>query len=692
MGAETLQSTLIWVQAHPLAAGFAVFAAAAAESLFLFGLLVPGALFMFIAGALVGAGALPLLPILGIAFAGAVVGDSASYALGYAYRGNLHRIRLLNRAPRLLARGEEFLRRHGGKSIILGRFIGPFRPIIPTITGAAGMPPLRFLSIDIIAALGWAPCYILPGVLFGASLDLAAQVAGRLALLLLVVFGAVWLLVWASRWMLIGGAAWSRGHTERLLNWSRQHRRLGMLGPALADPRQPETPVLALVAGLLLFITWCAYSLVWGWHTPSFPQASDALIYHLGQSLHTPLADFLVLVIAQLGAPAIYLPLATAIGVALFVLTGKRAAMHWLAAIAFTAILVLGLRWLMTIPTPNAYFQGVSPASGFAGGHILISGVIYGFLAVILATPHRPAMRQLYYSSFIALVGLIALARLYLGLDWLSDVLIGLSVAFLWIALLTLGYRRRRPRTVRPRPLFAMLVAALAAALVWQLLQQTGQPLAIEAPASSQARVVAHWYAREHTRLPSQINDMVGRRRQPLNLQFSGTLADLRADLLAAGWQAPVHASITRSLLWLAPEKPIAELPVLPKSHDGRNPDLSLIRPENAQTQWILRLWRSAFITAENNARLWLGQATKQRLQPRFGLLRMPADQPAYGAALEVLHHSLALQRNRIIRLPVATGQQDNWQGEILLWDNAKPVTGDRMSADSPRTHQPTRP
>lgn len=678
MGTEYLESILIWVQAHPLAAGFAIFAAAVAESLFIFGLLVPGALFMFIAGALVGAGALPLMPVMIIAVAGAIVGDSASFALGYAYRGNLHQMRLLQRAPRLLARGEDFLRRHGGKSIILGRFIGPLRPLLPTITGAAGMPPLRFLAIDIIAAIGWAPCYILPGVLFGASLDLAAQVAGRLALLLLLVAAAVWLLVWASRWLLVFGAAWSREYAERLLSWSRRHRRLGLLGLALADPRQPETPVLALVATLLLLLTWCAYSLVWGWGTPSFPQASDALVYHLAQSLHTPLSDFVALVIAQLGAPAIYLPLAAAIGMALFILTGKRAAMHWLAAISFAVILVLGLRWLMTIPTPKAYFDGVSPASGFAGGHILISGVIYGFLAVILATPQRPNWRQYYYSGFIALVVLIASARLYLGLDWLSDVIIGLGIAFLWITLLTLGYRRQRPRKVRPRPLFAMLVAALAAAVVWQLLQQSGQQIAVQTPESQQIQRVAQWYTQDYNVLPKHVNDMAGRQREPLNLQVNGQLEAIRADLIAAGWHPPVTASLARSLLWLAPDKPISQLPVLPRSHDGTNADLTLIHADsfaNPDQQWILRLWHSNFINGQNQSPLWLGQITQQRVRNRFGLLRLPNDQAEYSDALYALGRYLPAERIKIIRFPQISGAQATQPVKILLWDNTQPVS-----------------
>lgn len=680
MDTQWLQSTLVWVQAHPLAACWGIFAASVGESLFLFGLLVPGAFLMFIAGALVGAGALQLWPVLGVAVIGAIIGDSASFALGYTYRENLGQLKLLRRVPRLLARGESFFQRHGGKGLILGRFVGPLRPIMPTISGAAGMAPWRFACIDIVAAIGWAPCYILPGVVFGASLDLAAQVAGRLAILLLLVLATVWVLIWALRWSLAGAAAWSRSRAERFLKWSRRHRRLGLLGPALADPRQPETPVLAMAAVLLLLLTWLAYSLVWGFQPPHYPLRSDALIYHFGQNLHTPVSDFVAHVIALLGAPEIYLPLAAAIGAGLLLQSGRRAALHWLAAVCFALVLVLGLGWLMVIPTPNAYFHTPEAARGFAGGNILASGVIYGFFAVILAAPHAPNRRQLYYSAFTGLIALIALARLYLGLDWLSDLVIGLVVAFLWVALLALGYRRRS-RPVKRRPLLALLLAAVTAAVVWQALQKTDlntQNTTSEQPYTTH---LAHWYHGGYQQLATQIYDVVGRRRDPLNLQARGDLDHLRSTLTDAGWRAPQAAGLANSLLWLSAATPLSELPVLPRIHDGRNPVLTLIRPVDANHQWILRLWRSHYSSADDTP-LWLGQVEQQVVQQRLGLLRMPAEHRHYGLALAVLDSSLTGAKTKTVHLAPAA-EHANWLGEILLWDDAQASGDGRMSTDS---------
>ena len=120
MGHELFAALLAWVQAHPLAALALVFAVALGESLFLFGLLVPGALFMFAFGALIGANLLPLGATFAVAIIGTLVGDGTSFALGRRYRGRISSLPGFARAPTLVARGERFLADHGGKAIING--------------------------------------------------------------------------------------------------------------------------------------------------------------------------------------------------------------------------------------------------------------------------------------------------------------------------------------------------------------------------------------------------------------------------------------------------------------------------------------------------------------------------------------------------------------------------------------------
>lgn len=188
-----------WIVHHPHWAAAAVFIASLAESLVVVGLFIPGTLVMFGVGTLVAVGALELWPTLAWAAAGAIAGDGIGYWLGRRYRERLRCAWPLRRYPRLVAGGEAFFCRYGGMSVLLGRFIGPVRPMIPAVAGMLGMPPLRFFAANILSALAWAPAYVFPGVVFGVSLKLAGAVAGRLAAMLVALVLGVWLAVWATK-------------------------------------------------------------------------------------------------------------------------------------------------------------------------------------------------------------------------------------------------------------------------------------------------------------------------------------------------------------------------------------------------------------------------------------------------------------------------------------------------------------
>ena len=170
---------LAWISEHSAWAGFIVFSIALSESLAIVGLIMPGAMLMFGAGALIGANVLPLWPIMGMAALGAMVGDGLSYWLGRHYKVHLRSIWPFRAYPGLVNRGVDFFQRHGGKSVALGRFVGPLRPIIPAVAGMLEMSIPRYVSINVLASLAWAPAYLLPGVVFGTSLQLASGVAGR---------------------------------------------------------------------------------------------------------------------------------------------------------------------------------------------------------------------------------------------------------------------------------------------------------------------------------------------------------------------------------------------------------------------------------------------------------------------------------------------------------------------------------
>ena len=194
-----VDQVLQWTGSHAHLAGLVVLLVAFAESLAGVGLLVPGAVILFGVGALIAAGALPLWSTLIWAAAGAAAGDGLSYWLGRHYGDQVRQMWPFRAFPGWLDKAESFCHRHGGKSIVLGRFVGPLRPVVPVMVGMLGMTPGRFFAFMLPATVAWAPAYLLPGMAVGASLTLAGEVAARLAILLAALGAAAWLLFGTTR-------------------------------------------------------------------------------------------------------------------------------------------------------------------------------------------------------------------------------------------------------------------------------------------------------------------------------------------------------------------------------------------------------------------------------------------------------------------------------------------------------------
>lgn len=220
-----LQQSLEWITAHPHWALLLLFVISLADSIFILGMFVPAGVALFAAGALVALGAIDLWQAIVLATGGAVVGDALSFWLGRRYGERLFTARFLNLHPQVLDNGRRFFARYGVYSVILGRFLGPMRALLPALAGASSMRAVAFLPSDIFASTLWAYAFVLPGVVFGASLGLAAEVAGRLVVLILGLLVAVSLAIWIAVMI----ARLLQNHAEdwigRLLDWSRRDRK-----------------------------------------------------------------------------------------------------------------------------------------------------------------------------------------------------------------------------------------------------------------------------------------------------------------------------------------------------------------------------------------------------------------------------------------------------------------------------------
>ena len=128
---------------------------------------LPGDSLLFAAGTFAALGSLDLWLVIALLIVAAVVGDTLNYWIGSyigprAFSGNM---RFLKRE--YLERTHAFYEKHGGKTIILARFIPIIRTFAPFVAGVGAMSYPTFLTYNVVGAVLWVGLFVLGGYFFG---------------------------------------------------------------------------------------------------------------------------------------------------------------------------------------------------------------------------------------------------------------------------------------------------------------------------------------------------------------------------------------------------------------------------------------------------------------------------------------------------------------------------------------------
>ena len=129
---------------------------------------LPGDSLLFVAGALCGAGSMDIWVLNGTLIAAAVLGNSVNYSIG-RYLGpkvfHWENSRFFNKAA--LMKTHVFYERHGGKTLVITRFIPILRTFAPFVAGIGEMTYVRFQAYNIGGAVLWVGSLSVAGYLFG---------------------------------------------------------------------------------------------------------------------------------------------------------------------------------------------------------------------------------------------------------------------------------------------------------------------------------------------------------------------------------------------------------------------------------------------------------------------------------------------------------------------------------------------
>lgn len=137
---------------------------------------------------------------------GSIVGQAAAFLIGHSLGiALLHRYgRYIGLTPARLMLGQDLFRRHGGKVIVIGRFVAILRSVSGLLAGVSEMTCARFMVANIVGSVAWAGLYGLAGYTLGHTMK---EIAGPMS----VVLGAIGVAALVAAFLLV------RRHEQRLM-------------------------------------------------------------------------------------------------------------------------------------------------------------------------------------------------------------------------------------------------------------------------------------------------------------------------------------------------------------------------------------------------------------------------------------------------------------------------------------------
>ena len=408
------------------------------------GLVAPGETTVIVGGVIAGQGEISLIPLIGLVWACCVAGDTTSFFIGR----RLGRGFLLRHGPKIkiderrLEQVESYFQRHGGKTILVGRFIGLVRAVSPFVAGSSGLRYRRFIPFSIIGCGLWSSIFCVLGYLFYRSFDKVAAIAGKATLAFGITVGVIAGVVYT--WRKLRNEEGRRA----LVEWvERQERRpalrplFAVLRPAWRRAIHPAARFLAprihflrarltpgqlgleLTTSLAVSAVGLYFFVVYATILSSDPGPTpmDDELLDVTDDVRVGGTVDVAKALTDLGSLTIVAALVFSVGLWLIV---RRHATEVVALVVGTAILYAAVHLAKNgIDRPRPP-RPVVPAEGssFPSGHAAYSTVWVGAaMAVAWCTPSL-ARRALLIGVALAITVVAGLSRVYLRVHYWSDV------------------------------------------------------------------------------------------------------------------------------------------------------------------------------------------------------------------------------------------------------------------------------
>ncbi|CAM2896595.1 Legionella secretion system protein Y [Legionella steigerwaltii] len=608
---DYVQPLTDWLQHNPRWSLFITFLISLTESLAIVGSIVPGSVTMTAIGILAGSGIMRIDLTLLAAILGAVAGDSLSYILGYYYSDRLTEIWPFSKYPKWIEYGKDFFATHGGKSVLIGRFVGPLRSIIPVIAGILHMKQWRFFVANVLSAIGWSLLYVMPGVAIGAaSHELSAESATRLFVLILVCLAGLWFIgLFIKRLIrLLNSFLTSHLHVFwlKLKNTPLLAYVYNAFTPKSETNHYP-TASLVLITLLCLFcflillvltvVTQCLINI----NLPT---------YLFLQSFNTLSLKVFFIFCTQLTSTTTIISLFIICCCWFIFHKNKTAIIYLCSLIFFSGIAASWLTSLIHSPRPSGLLVTL-PGFSFPAVNLLVATALYGFILFYINSTYT-LFTNILKSIVFTILLFSGLGSLYLGDYWLTDVLASYFLGTTICLIHCLIYRKSnilQKKTTHSLLMISLLLIGILLAsfastyINFKALSYNHTPNYKKFTLSE-----VTWWEQEKPILPIYQFSRIGKRISLLNLQFAGSLDLLQNSLEKNGWETQTDSFFTNLLMRMNQQPNSVKLPLFTQLYENKPPILVMTYTDQ-QTKLTLelRVWESNYNLLESNQPLWIG-------------------------------------------------------------------------------------
>ena len=680
---DFLDPLLTFIADNPSLAGLICFLAAMGEALFIIGLFVPTTVVLVGAGTLVGLGKLDPVPLFIWTTLGATAGDAISYWIGYTFKDKIKSMWPLNKYSNMIESGEAFFRRHGGKSVFIGRFVPGVKSVVPGIAGMVGMNFTRFSVVNVTSAFAWTIAHMGPGIIAGSALSAIGQISGRLAFVLGALLVIVFLIVMLGRWLiLIILPLFPNAHAAIVSWFAKRQDRVSQWIARNFDPAHPRSTGM-LASAILLLMTMPAFFWIVGEVAPGEPMVrADLAILNFFDSLRTTAGDQIMVFLTTLGDGIVVTGVTVAVAGYLFLKKAWRRGIGFVIAMAGTAMFVPLFKLLLHRSRPIELYAGAD-AYSFPSGHATLNAVLFGICAVLIAHDQKRWVKASIFTVIATYVVTIGFSRIYLGAHWMSDVLAGLLFGTAMVSAFAFVFGPIHNEKIGRTTLAGIVVATLAVIGGWHLSTNFDKALLTYEPRTNKEILTASsWRESGWLSVPSHRIELNGDIEEPLIIQYAGSLKQFAEIAEKSGWSTPPKWSLTTAGGFVEGETPPDSLPILPRSQNGHQPDLVLIREDpgsDTSGRWVLRLWPSRYEILDGGRLndLYVGSVVHEDIVRPLGEFSGPRTDI----------HAAPVADNPALQIPGSVIRKRSGGIDVVLGLSSGPAAGPAspdLSADTP--------